>query len=213
MAIRSRFIDDCGFLACTHFVPTARALVILSFCPERSASAAHCPSSMTRSKKSQPKRVPGARRKAPRATKAAREFEELNRVGIALSETRDVEQLLDLILKKAREITAADAGSLYLVEKGGASAGDGLRGPMLLFKLTQNDSVQFPFSQHTLPLTEDSMAGYCPLHGEVIELAAAYRVPKAQPFHFNTTFDEQSSYRTRSLITLPMNNGQGEVLG
>src|SRR5438046_6197202 len=49
----------------------------------------------------------------------SRELEELNRIGMALSETRDVELLLDLILKKAREITAADAGSLYLVEKGG----------------------------------------------------------------------------------------------
>src|SRR5712671_5539186 len=213
MALPPRFIDDYRFLACTHFVPTARALVILSFCPERSASAAHCPSSMTRSKKSQPKRVPGARRKAPRATKAAREFEELNRVGIALSETRDVEQLLDLILKKAREITAADAGSLYLVERRGASAEEGLRDPQLRFKLTQNDSVQFPFSEHALPLTENSMAGYSALHGQVIELADAYRIPKARPFRFNAKFDQQAGYHTRSLITLPMKNGKGEVLG
>ncbi len=102
-------------------------------------------------------------------SKATRELEELNRVGIALSETRQVGQLLDLILTKAREITEADAGSLYLVEKGGASAEAGLRVPLLRFKLTQNDSVQFPFSEHTLPLTEDSMAGYCALHGEVID--------------------------------------------
>src|SRR5260370_36510287 len=108
---------------------------------------------------------------------------------------------------------AAGAGSLYLVESGGVSAEGASRVPQLRFKLTQNDSVQFPFSEHPLPLTEDSMAGYCALHGEVIELADAYRVPKAQPFHFNTTFDEQSSYRTRSLITLPMKNGKGEVLG
>src|SRR5260370_13562048 len=170
------------------------------------------PFSMARIKKPPPKPVPRAHGKGLSAAKATRELEELNRVGIALSETRDVEQLLDLILKKAREITAADAGSLYLVENGGASGDDGLRIPQLRFKLTQNDSVQFPFSEHTLPLTEDSMAGYCALHGEVIELADAYRVPKAQPFHFNTTFDEQSSYRTRSLITLPMKNGKHEVL-
>src|SRR6195256_4714888 len=163
--------------------------------------------------KSPSQRVPRAGRKAPSATKATRELEELNRVGIALSETRDVEQLLDLILKKAREITAADAGSLYLVEKGGVSAEDGLRVPQLRFKLTQNDSVQFPFSEHTLPLTEDSMAGYSALHGEVIELADAYRLPKGRPFHFNATFDQQAGYRTRSLVTLPMKNGKGEVLG
>src|SRR5258705_11712248 len=88
-----------------------------------------------------------------------------------------------------------------------------LRSPRLRFKLIQNDSVQFPFSEHTLPLTEDSMAGYCALHGEVIELADAYRIPKARPFHFNATFDEQAGYRTRSLIALPMKNGKGEVLG
>jgi hypothetical protein len=121
------------------------------------------------------------------ATRATGELEELNRIGMALSETRDVEQLLDLIVKKAREITAADAGSLYLVEKGGVSAEVGLRASLLRFKLTQNDSV--PFSEHTLPLTDDSMAGYCALHGEVIELADAYGIPKARPFHFNATFD------------------------
>ncbi len=134
-------------------------------------------------------------------------------MGIALSETRDVDTLLDLILKKSREITAADAGSLYLVEKGGASADGGLRLPLLRFKLTQNDSAQFPFSEHTLPLSEDSMAGYCALHGEVIELADAYRIPKAHPFPFNASFDREAGYRTRSLITLPMKNGKGEVLG
>jgi HD-GYP domain-containing protein (c-di-GMP phosphodiesterase class II) len=168
---------------------------------------------MARIKKSPPKRALRARGKGLSASKATRELEELNRVGIALSETRDVDQLLDLILKKAREITAADAGSLYLVESGGVSAEGGSRVPQLRFKLTQNDSVQFPFGEHTLPLMEDSMAGYCALHGEVIELADAYRVPKARPFHFNATFDEQTGYRTRSLITLPMKNGKGEVLG
>jgi len=168
---------------------------------------------MNKNRKSPPESAPRARRKAFSVSKATRELEELNRVGIALSETRQVGQLLDLILTKAREITEADAGSLYLVEKGGASAEAGLRVPLLRFKLTQNDSVQFPFSEHTLPLTEDSMAGYCALHGEVIELADAYRIPKALPFHFNATFDEQAGYRTRSLITLPMKNGKSEVLG
>src|SRR5260370_33448529 len=115
---------------------------------------------MARIKKSPPKGAPRARRKSVGMMNATRELEELNRVGTALSEIRDVEQLLDLILKKAREITSADAGSLYLVENGGASADDGLRVPQLRFKLTQNDSVQFPFSEHTLPLTENSMAGY-----------------------------------------------------
>ncbi len=168
---------------------------------------------MTERKKSPPKRAARARNKGLSASKATHELEELNRIGIALSETRDVDQLLDLILRKAREITGADAGSLYLVERDGATSRGGPEESRLRFKLTQNDSVQFPFNEHTLPLTEESMAGYSALHGEVIELADAYRVPKSRPFHFNASFDEQAGYRTRSLITLPMKNGKGEVLG
>lgn len=168
---------------------------------------------MPKKKKSAPKRARTVRSSGPSAARASRELEELNRIGIALSETRNVEQLLDLILRKAREITMADAGSLYLVERSHPSTDSGIRAPGLRFKLTQNDSVQFAFSEHTLPLTEDSMAGYCALHGEVIELADAYRIPKSRPFHFNEFFDQEGGYRTRSLITLPMKNGKGEVLG
>jgi HD-GYP domain-containing protein (c-di-GMP phosphodiesterase class II) len=168
---------------------------------------------MAGAKKSPAKRTLRARGSRPSATQATRELEELNRIGIALSETRDVERLLELILRKAREITAADAGSLYLVEYVAAAANNGARDRRLRFKLTQNDSVQFPFSEHTLPLTEESMAGYSALHGEIIELADAYRIPKSQPFRFNSSYDQQAGYHTRSLITLPMKNGKGEVLG
>jgi len=157
--------------------------------------------------------TPRPLRTALSASQAARELEELNQIGVALSETRHVGQLLDLILRKAREITAADAGSLYLVEKDSEPASRALGVPRLRFKLIQNDSVQFPFSEHTLPLTEESIAGYCALHAEVIELADAYRIPKLRPFHFNSSFDQEAGYRTRSLIALPMKNGKGEVLG
>ncbi len=176
---------------------------------------------MPKAKKSQRKRVTPHRHTGLSAAQAGRELEELNLIGIALSETRDVECLLALILSKAREITGADAGSLYLVERSG-SATEGSspnaanvreNPPQLRFRLTQNDSVQFPYAEYTLPITESSMAGYCALHGEIIELADAYRIPKSVPFHFNSSFDEQAGYHTRSLITLPMKNGKGEVLG
>jgi HD-GYP domain-containing protein (c-di-GMP phosphodiesterase class II) len=176
---------------------------------------------MAKSKKSQPKRAAASRSGGLSAAQAGRELEELNRVGIALSETHDVERLLALILSKAREITGADAGSLYLAEQAGGSpnnsasdaANGGGKTRQLRFRLTQNDSVQFPYTEHTLPITESSMAGYCALHGEVIELADAYRIPKSRPFQFNSSFDEQAGYRTRSLVTLPMKNGKGEVIG
>ncbi len=141
-------------------------------------------------------------------------MEELNRIGIALSQTHEVGALLEMILTKAREITGADAGSLYLVEETRPdvlSAGQGDR--HLRFKLTQNDSVQFPFAEFELPLQENSLAGYTALHGEVINLADAHRIPRNRPYHFNPRYDEETGYRTRSMLTLPMKNGRGEVIG
>src|ERR1700722_2172426 len=143
-----------------------------------------------------------------------REMEMLNRIGIALSQTHEVGALLNMILLKAREITGADAGSLYLVEEvhtDALSAGPGER--RLRFKLTQNDSVQFPFAELELPLQENSLAGYTALHGNVINLADARRIPRNRPYRFNPHFDEETGYRTRSMLTLPIKNGRGEVIG
>src|ERR1700685_3461965 len=138
---------------------------------------------------------------------AEREREQLNEIGIALSSQRDVRELLNLILAKARVITRADAGSLYLIEEDA----EGQR--HLRFMLTQNDSLVFPFKEFTLPLAEDSMAGYTALRGKVVNFADAYHIPPEMPFHFNDHYDRESGYRTKSLLTLPMRNAKGEVLG
>jgi HD-GYP domain-containing protein (c-di-GMP phosphodiesterase class II) len=135
-----------------------------------------------------------------------REREELNEIGVALSSQREIGALLTLILSKTREITAADAGSLYLVEEDS-------EGRHLRFMLTQNDSLEFPYQEFILPLAESSMAGYTALRGEVLNFANAYEIPSDRPYHFNKSYDRDSGYRTRSLLTLPMRNTKGEVLG
>ncbi len=65
------------------------------------------------------------------------ELSVLNRIGVALSAERDIEKLLELILSKSREITDADAGSLYLVQR----KADGEGHELLSFELAQNDTV------------------------------------------------------------------------
>ncbi len=146
--------------------------------------------------------------------RAESETEELNRIGVALSETHDVGVLLQLILSKVREITGADAGSLYLVEEArGDADGSAVEEPRLRFKLTQNDSRQFPFTEYLLPIREDSMAGYSALRGEVIALEDAYRVERERPYRVNLRYDKDTGYQTKSIVTLPMKNGRGEVLG
>jgi HD-GYP domain-containing protein (c-di-GMP phosphodiesterase class II) len=135
------------------------------------------------------------------------EMEELNRIGIALSAERDINALLEMVLLKAREITRADAGSLYLVETDDAGQ------PRLRFRLAQNDSLHFPFTEFTMPMTDQSMAGYVALHGQHLNLADAYQIPEDRPYRFNPEFDQKTGYRTKSVLTVPLKSPRGETHG
>jgi HD-GYP domain-containing protein (c-di-GMP phosphodiesterase class II) len=146
--------------------------------------------------------------------RAEREMEQLHQIGIALSSVHDANAVLEMILSKAREMTNADAGSIYLVEEKRADGKPGgVEQRFLRFKLSQNDSVELPKREMTMPISEESIAGYVALHGEALHLRDAYHVPAAAPYKLNTQFDQQFGYRTQSLLTLPMKNAKGEVLG
>src|SRR5256885_6395660 len=136
-----------------------------------------------------------------------RELSELNAIGIRLSAERNPRELLETIVTKAREITNSDAGSLYLVDE----AADGTR--HLRFALAQNDSVEIPFRATTLPLTNDSVAGHVALARKIVDLQDAYAPPPGAPYHINPAFDEQTGYRTRSTLVVPMRTPQGETIG
>src|SRR2546426_5278396 len=136
-----------------------------------------------------------------------RELSELNAIGIRLSAERNPRELLETILTKARETTNSDAGSLYLVDE----AADGTR--HLRFALAQNDTVEIPFRATTLPLTDDSVAGHVALSGEILNLEDAYAPPPGAPYHINRSFDEQTGYRTKSMLVVPMRTPQGETIG
>ncbi len=138
--------------------------------------------------------------------RAAAELETLNKIGVALSTERNTDALLELILTKSREITNADAGSLYLAE---AEAGAGKH---LVFKLTQSDSHSVPFVQSTLPVDTTSIAGHAAATGEILNISDAYRT-RNLPFRLNRDFDEKYGYHTKSMLVLPMKNQKDEVIG
>lgn len=134
-------------------------------------------------------------------------IEQLLDIGAALSSTRDLTELLHLILSKSREITCSDAGSVYLVD-----TSDEI--PRLLFKVAQNDSLpHLSFREFAIPLTQTSLAGYVALTGESLNLSDAYDLPPGVPYQLNRNFDRDISYTTRSVMVLPMQNRQGETIG
>lgn len=150
-----------------------------------------------------------ARREAAAAAARAGEIAELSRIGVALSTERDLPTLLALILEQARRLSAADAGSLYLVEKGEREADAVLR-----FKLSQNFTLpELPFSEYTVPLNASSIAGAAAVSGEPINFDDAYALGPGDRFTFNRSFDEKFGYRTKSMVTIPMRTHRDEIVG
>lgn len=136
-----------------------------------------------------------------------RELRELNAIGMALSTERDLDKLLSLILRKARELAGCDAGSLYLLEE---REGE----PCLIFRVAQNDSVNFDKSESTpLPLKKSSLAGFVVLTGQVLNIEDAYNLPEGSELSFDRSFDQKGGYRTKSVLVVPMTNVKGERLG
>jgi HD-GYP domain-containing protein (c-di-GMP phosphodiesterase class II) len=134
------------------------------------------------------------------------EIENLNQIGIALAAETDPQRLISTVLSRARDLTQADAGSLYVVEK--SESGESLR-----FQAAQNDSRAIDFQEVSVPLDKKSLAGYVASTGEVLRLDDVYRLTPDLPYHFNPDTDESIRYKTKSMLVVPMKNTEGRVIG
>jgi HD-GYP domain-containing protein (c-di-GMP phosphodiesterase class II) len=143
-----------------------------------------------------------------RADTLARQIEEISEVGIALSTVRDHGVLLTMILSKARELSRADAGSLYLLDE----TEEGKK--ILRWKLVQNDSIDTrSFREAELDITRHSLAGYVAMTGETLVIDDAYDLPPDSEYAINRSFDEENGYLTKSMLVFPMTNHVGEMIG
>jgi len=126
----------------------------------------------------------------------------LNEIGYALSAQTSQSALLDTLLTRMRRVLGADGGSIYLVE-----------GAKLRFVCSQNDTIPFRANRLELPLNESSLAGFVAARGEALNLPDVYDLEPGLPYQPNRQFDEETGYRTRSMLVVPMKDRSGEVMG
>jgi HD-GYP domain-containing protein (c-di-GMP phosphodiesterase class II) len=144
---------------------------------------------------------------------------ELNQIGIALSQEKNLDRLLENILLAAKQITRADGGTLYRL----TPADPGL----LRFEIIRNDTLGIAMGGTTgaaipfAPLRLRDAAGrenttmvaaFAALRGRTVAIADAYR---EQGFDFSGTqaFDRQTGYRSTSFLTVPMKNHEDDIIG
>jgi HD-GYP domain-containing protein (c-di-GMP phosphodiesterase class II) len=135
------------------------------------------------------------------------QMEEVHRVGIALSAEKDLATLQHLILRTSREATSADAGTLYLIEE------DENKEKSLVFQYSQNDSVDAPYQRQVMPMSTASVSGYVAVTWQIQRIDDVYDLPADAPYSFNKWFDETFGYRTTSVLAVPMENHEGNVVG
>ncbi len=126
----------------------------------------------------------------------------------AINSVRNIDALLDTILERCREITGADAGTLYLIEGTGPIEERKLR-----FKLAQNDSIHLDVKEFVIPVSSSSMAGAAALRREVINIPDVRHMPLESGLKHDMSIDERTGYYTRSVLSAPLVSMSDEVIG
>lgn len=138
------------------------------------------------------------------------EIQKLFKITEKLNHINDLDSLLDQVLFYARMFTNADAGTIYLVED------DCLR-----FAYTQNDTFMKRtqlnkkqiYSNIKIPINANSIAGYVAICRKILKIDDVYELEDHFPFSFNRQFDENSNYRTMSMLTIPLIISDEKVIG
>jgi len=145
-----------------------------------------------------------------------RRLEQLNDIGAALSQERNLDRLLEKILVAAQTISHADGGSLYLVEEGKRLRFAIMRNDTLKIALggtSGNDIPFYPIQLYRDGKPNNSMvAAYAAINQRTVNIADAYT---EAGFDFSGTrqFDQKTGYRSKSFLTVPMKNHEGEIIG
>lgn len=137
-------------------------------------------------------------------------FNEILTLSNELNSIQDLDLLLERILFEARKVAGADAGSLYIRD-----------GDELVFSHVQNDTLQsrlapgkkMIYSTFRVKIDRNSISGYVADTGEILNIPDVYAIPESAPYGFDSSYDELSGYKTRSMITVPMKTPSGNVIG
>jgi HD-GYP domain-containing protein (c-di-GMP phosphodiesterase class II) len=144
-------------------------------------------------------------------------LEQLNHVGVALSQEKDITKLLEAILVAAKDVTHADGGTLYRMTEERTLKFEIIRNDTLGIAMGGTTGVEIPFYPIYLfdkdgGQIKTMVAAYAVHNDRSVNIADAYTV---EGFDFTGTqnFDKKTGYRSKSFLTVPMRNHEGETIG
>jgi len=138
-------------------------------------------------------------------------------IGYSLTSEKDIFALMEKILVGAKQLSNADAGTLYMIADNNKE---------LEFKVVQTDSLNIKMGgtngeinwPNVLLKKEDGtynkeqVAALCAIDNKLINISDVYN---ADDFSFEGTkkFDKNTGYRSKSMLVIPMKNHEDKVIG
>lgn len=144
-----------------------------------------------------------------------REFYE---IGKLLSSERDIFKLFDMIINTSLKITCADAVTLYLVadkntdEWSYIQNGD-YEDKIMKFVISKNMSMTTNLQSFTTPITKKSIYGYTAINGKALRIDNTYNISPEMEYTLDYSFDKMTSYKTVSMLSVPMKDRNNNVTG
>ncbi|MDR6586159.1 phosphohydrolase [Herbaspirillum sp. BH-1] len=148
----------------------------------------------------------------------AHRLERLTELCRELGSNRDIPLLLERILLTARDITRADGGTLYRITESGDALSFYISVNQTL-KMHQGGSSGQPISIPDIALTladgQPNLAAVAAYSANTRNSVNIPDVYQASGFNFNgmRLFDEKYGYQSKSILTVPMQDHEGELVG
>ncbi len=170
-------------------------------------------------KKTQQLKIENSERKKSEEAliKSERMYRSFSRIGMALSVEKDINRLLEMIVQSARELSNADACTLYIIDD------DEKR---LRFEILQNDTLKIKMggtsgTKVTLPDVPlyvegkpnySNVSSYVVLMDKTVNIGDVYEV---EGFDFTGPrhYDLETGYRSKSMLVVPMKNHENRIIG
>jgi phosphoserine phosphatase RsbU/P len=112
----------------------------------------------------------------------------------AINSTLDLIQLLNIILNIAVQKTRAETGTIYVVDKN--------KNEIWSKVIHENQEEEFRLA------IGQGIAGHVAASGETLNITDVYSHPR-----FAGSFDQQTGFRTRSMLCMPMRAENGDIIG
>ena len=148
----------------------------------------------------------------------------LSEIGMALSIEKNITTLFDMIVDEARQFCHAEAGTLYIVDR---------EKQTLSFAVLQNAAMDVrvgcnhgeisnlpdvPLYINNQP-NHSNVSSYVALTGETVNVPDIYHiadkdaVTRKLDFSGVRKYDRKTGYQTRSMLVIPMQNHEDEIIG